>query len=85
MLLYEVYIKITALSCLVRFIVWQDRFLVLRLRKQFGNAQPAENNFRLISRLVAQMATDIGDNDLVCGRVVIEVNSRVTAANMGLC
>ena len=85
MLLYEVYVKIKALSCLVRFIVWQDRFLVLRLRKQFGNVQPAENNSLLISRLVAQMATDIGDNDLVCGRVVIKVNSRVTAANMGLC
>ena len=31
------------------------------------------------------MATDVGDDNLVCGRVVIEVNSRVAAANMGLC
>ena len=85
MLLYEVYVKIKVLSCQVRFIVWQDRFLVLRLRKQFGNVQPAENNSLLISRLVAQMATDISDDDLVCGRVMIEVNSRITAANMGLC
>ena len=85
MLLCEVYVKIKVSLCLVRFIVWQDRFLVLRLRKQFGNAQLAENNSRLISRLVAQMATDIGDDNFVCGRVVIEVNSRVTTANMGLC